>query len=207
MRDPDGDRPSGINDTIVPVDFEARGQLESDTLHRHLVAGLHPRSSLFILFDCCHSGTAVELPYTYRPDAEGNVNLVDNLRQGMALVESGYGMIQGGFTHKSLDDAQELLAGARTFFRGLQNRDGGDADDDTGLVQEDFGDNWEANAQARDKAVFMYSGCRDDQTSADATIEGAPSGAMSWAFLTAMEQTENSEPTYVEVGPAPSPAC
>ena len=190
MRDPDGDRPSGINDTIVPIDFEERGQLESDTLHRHLVAGLHPSSTLFIIFDCCHSGTAVELPYTYRSDADGNINLVDNLREGMQLVQSGYSMIQGGFTNRSLDDAQELLSGARTFFRGLQNRD-------KGLAHEDFGANWEATQQ--DKAVFMYSGCRDDQTSADATIEGSPSGAMSWAFLTAMEQTENSEPTYVEV--------
>ena len=46
VRDEEGDRPSGLNDTIVPVDFEERGQLPSDTLHRHLVSALHPTSSL-----------------------------------------------------------------------------------------------------------------------------------------------------------------
>lgn len=77
VRDPDGDRPSGFDDTIVPVDFERNGQLDSDTLHRHLVSALAPGCQLHIIFDCCHSGSAVELPYVYRTDDEGNVNLID----------------------------------------------------------------------------------------------------------------------------------
>jgi hypothetical protein len=31
--------------------------------------------------------------------------------------------------------------------------------------------------------VIMISGCRDEQTSADAFINGKSQGAMSWAFL------------------------
>ena len=38
IRDPTGDRASGFDDTIVPVDFERNGQIDSDTLHRHLVS-------------------------------------------------------------------------------------------------------------------------------------------------------------------------
>ena len=49
--DPDGDRPSGFDDTIVPVDFEIRGQISSDTLHRHLVTNLPPSCTLFTVFD------------------------------------------------------------------------------------------------------------------------------------------------------------
>lgn len=33
--------------------------------------------------------------------------------------------------------------------------------------------------------VIQFSGCRDDQTSADAQIGGKPSGACSWAFIEA----------------------
>ncbi|KAK6002251.1 hypothetical protein QM012_001889 [Aureobasidium pullulans] len=42
----------------------------------------------------------------------------------------------------------------------------------------------------------MFSGCRDEETSADAQINGVSEGAMSWAFL---ESTKtNPDPTYKE---------
>ena len=121
---------------------------------------------------------------------------VDNLKQGAELLSEGYNLIEGGFSFRKVEDAQELLAGARTFFRGLTHREQAD---EQGMVQEDFGANWAADRQAGDRAVFMYSGCRDDQTSADATIGGSHVGAMSWAFLRAMEETESSQPSYIEV--------
>jgi hypothetical protein len=47
------------------------------------------------------------------------------------------------------------------------------------------------------KLVTMFSGCRDDQTSADAYINGMSEGAMSWAFLEIMRQVPN--PSYLQV--------
>ena len=47
------------------------------------------------------------------------------------------------------------------------------------------------------KMVTMFSGCRDDQTSADARIEGEPTGAMTWAFLEMMKSDQS--PSYAEV--------
>ena len=60
---PNRDRVTGFDDTIVPIDFRQRGQIPSDVLHKHLVSRLHPTSSLFVVLDCCHSGSALELPY------------------------------------------------------------------------------------------------------------------------------------------------
>lgn len=54
VRDPDGDRESGLDDTICPVDFESHGQITSDTLHRVLVTPLAPGVRLTVIFDCCH---------------------------------------------------------------------------------------------------------------------------------------------------------
>lgn len=76
MQDPSGQRPSGLIDSLVPVDFETQGQIDSDTLHRHLVTALHPSSTLFIVLDCCHSGSALELPFVYRSDEDGNVSMI-----------------------------------------------------------------------------------------------------------------------------------
>ena len=188
--DPDGDRESGYDDTIVPVDYLQNGQLDSDNLHRHLVSKLPRSSTLFVVFDCCHSGSAIELPFVYRTDSEGNVNLMDNVKEGLSLMKTAQHLIQGGFTYDKVNDAKQLLAGAQSFFQGLKHR--GEHQEE-GLGEEKFQEDWKNEG----KSVFMFSGCRDDQTSADANIGGNHVGAMSWAML----ETLYSRPglTYVEV--------
>ncbi|KAI4201122.1 MAG: hypothetical protein LQ350_003436 [Teloschistes chrysophthalmus] len=192
VKDPDGDRASGFDDTIVPVDYQTHGQLDSDTLHRHLVSKLHPTSTLFVVFDCCHSGSAIELPFVYRPDAEGNVNLMDNVKEGLHLMQAAQHLLQGGFSANKIGEAKQLFAGAQSFFQGLKHRGEGTADEE-GLDEEKFMEDWVHEG----KSVFMFSGCRDDQTSADANIGGSHVGAMSWALL----ETLYSRPgqSYIQV--------
>jgi metacaspase-1 len=67
----------GIDDTICPVDFQQNGQIDADILHDHLVSRMPPSAQLHAVFDCCHSGTAMQLPFTYRTDEDGNVSLLD----------------------------------------------------------------------------------------------------------------------------------
>lgn len=191
VKDPDGDRDSGFDDTIVPVDYQEKGQLDSDLLHRHLVSKLPPSSTLFVVFDCCHSGSAIELPFVYRTDADGNVNMMDNVKQGIHLMAAAQHLLQGGFTSDKINDAKQLYAGAQSFFQSLKHRNEQQED---GLGEEHFQEDWVHEG----KSVFMFSGCRDDQTSADATISGSHVGAMSWALL----ETLYSRPdlTYVGVG-------
>jgi metacaspase-1 len=61
--------------------------------------------------------------------------------------------------------AQDLYAGANSFFRGLQHM---------GEQQQEGLTDAEGNHYRGEepKRVIMYSGCRDDQTSADASIGG-----------------------------------
>lgn len=190
VRDPDGDRESGYDDTIVPIDFERRGQITSDTLHRHLVSRLHPTSTLFVIFDCCHSGSAIELPFVYRTDGEGNISLMEEVEAGANLLNQASHLLQGGFDMRRLDDADQLYSGARSFFHGLTHMG---EHTEAAAHEENFAEDW-----AREhKIVTMFSGCRDDQTSADANISGASQGAMSWSFLQVMRHNQN--PSYAQV--------
>jgi hypothetical protein len=45
--------------------------------------------------------------------------------------------------------------------------------------------------------VIMWSGSKDSQTSADASIAGQATGAMSWAFITALKK--NPQQSYVQL--------
>jgi hypothetical protein len=190
VQDPTGMRPSGILDTICPVDFQERGQINSDTLHEHLVSRLPPNSTLFVILDCCHSGSALELPFVYRSDDDGNVSVIDNLKMGAHLMGEANDLLMGGFSFNKLAEAQDLYAGATNFFRSFKHM--GEAAP-PGLGEDA---NYSANAQEQ-KMVTMFSGCRDDQTSADANINGMSEGAMSWAFLEIMKQDQT--PTYLTV--------
>ena len=134
---------------------------------------MNPRTRLTILFDCCHSGSAVELPFVYRPDSNGQVNLIDAAKQGMGLVAAASGLLQGGFSAAKIRDAQILFGGAKTFFNSLQHRGGGGPVNHDGLGEEHFVEDWKGEG----KDVWMFSGCADDQTSADTAIAGAATGS------------------------------
>lgn len=80
-------------------------------------------------------------------------------------------------------DAEQLFAGAQSLFKSFQHQGSGEGEEglSNAETQEYAGEN---------RRVIMYSGCRDDQTSADANIAGAPTGAMSWAFLQVMREND-----------------
>jgi hypothetical protein len=109
----------------------------------------------------------------------------------MRLVQGAQHLIQGGFSYNKLQDAQQLYAGAQSFFNSLKHMG---KDTPAGLGEEEFKENWEAE----DKQVVMFSGCRDDQTSADAAISGGHVGAMSWGFLEAMKDSQG-QVSYLEL--------
>ncbi|POS69800.1 caspase domain-containing protein [Diaporthe helianthi] len=191
VKDTDDGRPTGFDDTICPVDFTENGQISSEILHRRVISPMNPNARLTILFDCCHSGSACELPFVYRPDAEGNINLLDQLRKGKALMHAAGELMRGGFSRDKLADVKMLLGGATDFFNGLHHAR--EEADEEGLAAEQFSEDWHKEG----KDVWMFSGCRDDQTSADATISGTATGAMSWAFIGTMREEPNL--TYREV--------
>ncbi|CAG8502324.1 8737_t:CDS:2 [Racocetra fulgida] len=62
VKDTGGDEEDGFDETIVPVDYSQNGQIE---MHEIMVKPLQEGVRLFGIFDSCHSGSALDLPYTY----------------------------------------------------------------------------------------------------------------------------------------------
>jgi hypothetical protein len=132
-----------------------------------------PSARLTILFDCCHSGSAVELPYVYRPNSYGQVNLIDNVKQGISLANAAVNLVHGGFSAAKINDAKALIGGAKSFFAALQHRPDGPVNEH-GLGEEKFVEDWKHEG----KDCWMFSGCADNQTSADTSIAGAATGLL-----------------------------
>lgn len=212
VRDDDDNRATGMDDTIVPVDYERNGQITADLLHEHLVTRLARGSTLFCVLDCCHSGSALELPFVYKSDDNGNISLFDNFKQGVKILSSANHLIQGGLSLNKISEARQLVSDTSSFFRsfggggegsrgiggsgGGGGRGGGD-DDDEGYLHHDTSFAEAEERADEKKMVTMLSGCADEQTSADATIQGKKTGAMSWALLKCIRADET--PTYEEV--------
>jgi hypothetical protein len=107
-----------------------------------------------------------------RSDDDGNANLLDNLKQDAHLMGEASDLFLGGFSFNKLAEAQDLYGGATSFFRSFKHM--GESQPDSLGEDEDYSAYSQEN-----RMVIMFSGCRDDQTSADATIGGTSKGAMS----------------------------
>lgn len=116
--------------------------------------------------------------------------MIDNVKEGMHLMAEATDLFYGGFSFNKLAEAQDLYAGATNFFRSFKHRK---EQQEPGLGS----DSTYASYAQEHKMVTMFSGCRDDQTSADANIGGMNEGAMSWAFLETMKKMRN--PTFIQV--------
>jgi len=65
VRDQDGDEEDGCDETLVPLDYKKRGLITDDYIRRRLLSGLPKGVRLFCIFDCCHSGTMLDLRFKY----------------------------------------------------------------------------------------------------------------------------------------------
>jgi hypothetical protein len=66
---PDPNDASGMDQTIIPVDYKTNGQITDKVLFKTLVAPLPQGCQLTAVMDCCHSGTVLDLPYVFSGDA------------------------------------------------------------------------------------------------------------------------------------------
>jgi len=173
-KDLDGDEEDGFDEVIYPVDFRQVGHITDDEMHRIMVRPLSSGVRLTAIFDSCHSGTALDLPYIYSTQGI--------LKEPNLAKEAGQGLL-GAISAYSQGDLGGVANNILGFFKKA-----------TG------GEDAHARAMATKTSsadVIMFSGSKDDQTSADATIASQATGAMSWAFITALKK--NPQQSYVQL--------
>jgi len=187
----DGTEASGFDQTLVPVDHKTAGQIIDDDVHDILCRNIPRGVRLTAIFDCCHSESIMDLPFTY--NVNGNLEIIENDKnQSIAtLVASG--------TRFLLDGNKKQ---AKTIFKTeISNLVGAAMGKDTSSNDKAHAKLIESNQTNAD--ILMFSGCKDDQTAADAKINGQSSGAMSYALITTLEKTykghKHQKITYTEL--------
>ncbi|RDX49463.1 hypothetical protein OH76DRAFT_1483123 [Lentinus brumalis] len=134
VKDRDGDERDGFDEIIFPLDHKRSGYIVDDLMHTIMVKKLPVGCRLTALFDSCHSGSVLDLPYLYSSD----------------------GRVKGSQVKAKWVDYKSTPAD-----------------------------------------VISWSGCKDSQTSADTWEAGNATGAMSYAFMTSLQQ--NPQSTYQEL--------
>jgi len=170
-RDTSGDEADGYDETIYPLDFKESGMIIDDDMHTILVQSLPAGCRLTAIFDCCHSGSALDLPYMYTTEGK--------IKEPNLLAEAGKDILSSGIKY-ARGDVGGAIVGLIGMARGAIT--GRKADEVTKRTRTSPAD------------AISWSGCKDTQTSADTTEAGLATGAMSWAFIHCLRQ--NPQQSY-----------
>lgn len=63
IKDTSGDEVDGKDEVLVPLDYESEGYISDDMLFDYLLKPLQAGVRVFLMTDCCHSGTLFDLKY------------------------------------------------------------------------------------------------------------------------------------------------
>ena len=78
MPDDSGDEADGKDETLVPVDYQQAGQIRDDLIYSNLVVPIPAGVTLTVVMDCCHSGSILDLPYSF----EASDHNIQNVQSG-----------------------------------------------------------------------------------------------------------------------------
>ncbi|KAI9023752.1 caspase domain-containing protein [Phycomyces nitens] len=178
VQDVDGDEDDGCDETIYPVDHQMypgeTGQIIDDEMHELMVRPLPPGCRLTAIFDSCHSGTALDLPYVYSTQGV--------IKEQNLFKTAGSGLLNAGMAYASGN-----VSGALSSFMSLGSK----------IMKSKSSSEESKQAKSSPADVIMFSGCKDEQTSADAFEAGRSTGAMSYAFTTALRQ--NRQQSFLQL--------
>eukprot|EP00899_Mesostigma_viride_P020135 jgi/Mesvir1/28122/Mv04701-RA.1 len=160
--DEDGDEEDGMDEALVPLDFEATGKaLTDDELRKSLFDQIPHGARLYAFFDCCHSGTMSDLKEVAAKQVAAAAHAAEDKAGGRFLPPS----------EAAKQRIEELAA-----LRKKQHAEQGEENKPGSKLKI-----------PKLQKVVVLSGCRDDQTAADAFINGKYAGATTWALQQVLE--------------------
>lgn len=177
VEDKDGDEEDGLDDVIYPIDFESQGPIIDDEMHDIMVKPLAKGVRLTALFDSCHSGTVLDLAYTYSTKGV--------IKEPSIWKDVGATGLQAAMAYAS-GNRQMLLTSLGSMVTTVKNGMGNNVDREK--VRE---------IKFSPADIIMLSGSKDNQTSADSKVNGLATGAMSYAFVKVM--TTQPQQSYLSL--------
>mmetsp|Transcript_65215 Transcript_65215/g.187531 ORF Transcript_65215/g.187531 Transcript_65215/m.187531 type:complete len:635 (+) Transcript_65215:56-1960(+) len=166
MTDMTGSEPTGLSECICPFDCDKPWpeHIILDTeIHTDVYDKLPDGVKLECIFDCCHSGTVANL---------------EVFREMVPMVPEEYNGIRYYPPPQACCQPSSPSASALSCIR-------------SGTAEPKKGSGFRKAVQTaagyKDKLLWVYSGCQDNQTSADAYEDAQYQGAFTWAFLKTLE--------------------
>jgi metacaspase-1 len=175
--DTNGDEPDGRDEVLVPVDHDSAGFLTDDALK--VIYDRFPKSgNLTLIMDSCHSGTVqrdvADTVYRFIPATQAHIAACDAARATFEQAQEDHLVAELGRLRSAgaLPEGDALRDTVRDLIKGFQ--------------KARFGD-----VRVRENNVLI-SGCRTDQTSADAHIGGDYHGALTYHLVDALEKANGA---------------
>lgn len=88
VRDKDNEERDHRDECLCPSDYETYGLLSDDELS-DLLQLFHPKTTITLLMDCCHSGSCMDLPYRYVSKTTEVVESTDKASHPHVVMISG----------------------------------------------------------------------------------------------------------------------
>lgn len=181
VKDEDGDEEDGMDETLIPVDYQKAGHIVDDVVHDVLVRGLPPGVRLTGIMDCCHSESILDLPYVYTVNGDLQIMETSKNEGIVTLVSAGTRFLLDGNKKRAVSS---ITQGMKLLMSGEK---GGNSKAKEKSIK----------TRSTDADVIQFSGCRDSQTSADAHINGEATGAMSHALIASLSQNKHQSYTHL----------
>ncbi|TNY19229.1 metacaspase-1 [Rhodotorula diobovata] len=170
----EGDEVDGMDETLYPLDHKTAGHIVDNDLHRIMVGPLPQGCRLTAIFDCCHSGSALDLPYMYSTKGK--------LKEPNMLADAGSGALGAATSYLRGD-----IGGVFKTLTSVGKR----------LANGDKATEYTKQTRSSNADVISLSGCKDTQTSADTSMAGKATGAMSWALIASL--TKYPQQTWLQL--------
>lgn len=142
---------SEYDQTLIPVDHAWSGQIRDFSLFHHFVQPMKTGVVVTCLMDCCHSGSVLDLPYSFRPTNTGGGSYV--MSQHMSHMSNlaflyllAGGTLPYGVFDNVTEHLQSALGGSLGDYQGsmmeILNHDtaAADSEGNPGYVDADAGD-------------------------------------------------------------------
>lgn len=101
IKDDESEEEDNKDEALVPVDYLEASVIRDDDLFNLLIKPLKDDVHLMCLMDCCHSGSILDLPYSYKADGMSEeMDIDEKFKFGKLFKKLGAEMI-----NNLLDDA------------------------------------------------------------------------------------------------------